>query len=516
MLLLKQENLGRVYTSKPVAKLMVELLVNELDSGVILDPCIGENIFFTTLQEEMSNNPSKNFTMVGLEVDSALIPEIKVKQKDKYSYCCQNFFDYEPSKKHDGIIMNPPYIRQEILVESNINPKNKIIKKLEKEYSKYLSRTHNLYIYFFMKAHQVLRNKGKIVAICYDSWLFTKFGELFQTFLEDHFEVKTVIHFEEKAFTNAEVGATVLELVKRKTSRQSIKYIKFMRVKDYEIERSIIETVVSSLSDLPVRGKNIINFSSQLFLPLSQLCAGKIRRGISPKAKKYFLFDDPKFNETIPIIKDVKKIDGYKVSKECLSYILYIEENNISGEMANYLNNIKFKILNQDGYKTLKREINSGKKWYSIRLVKSGNFIFNYYLRKNIKFIYNPQNYCAAHNFYILEVAIQPFIALAILNSILTKIAVLSKSRSQGSGLKKIQLYKFNDIPIINPNVLKTKECTQLEKLGKELEEKKKGEVASIIKEIDQILLRVYNELVDPDLSLELVYKLYKQKLGGL
>lgn len=84
----------------------------------------------------------------------------------------------------------------------------------------------------------------------------------------------------------------------------------------------------------------------------------------------------------------------------------------------------------------------------------TGNFIFNYYLRNNIDFIYNPNKFLSSDNFYILNIKDNELANFSILNSSFTRLNTLSNSRSQGNGLRKIQLYEFKEVKVIDAKKL--------------------------------------------------------------
>jgi hypothetical protein len=519
---LRKDQLGQVLTSSIVAGLMVDLLVKDLEGDLILDPCVGKNIFFRML-EKKENQFGRKFKKIGIEVDPHIVPKDWFNKKDDRQLYLQNFFDFNPPLKFDGIIMNPPYVRQENLVDSRINSKEKIIKALKSEYSHFIDKRQNLYVYFFMKAHQLLKGNGKLVAICYDSWLYTQFGDLFKKFLDENFVTKIVLHFEERAFLNVEVGATVLELLKRPLSssgddRPSFRYTKYRKPEDYEHNSSVLRIETASLNDLiscvRKEGDPFI-FPTDVFIQLSDLCRGRIRRGISPKANEFFLLENPRFRETVPIVKDVKRINGFAVSQKDLRYIISTDGNSMSEGLCSYLEYIKHRIVNAQRYKVLNKEIESGRKWYKIRLVEPGIFLLNYYLRKNIRFIYNPEKYYASNNFYVFDTAIDPLLAVALLNSIFTKIGVIQNSRTQGGGLRKIQLYEFRRVPVFNPAVLEKNVSLELKELGSKLLDTRNANSQGVLKKIDQILFDVYTEFVRTNASLEDAYNLYEIKMGG-
>jgi hypothetical protein len=515
---LTQENLGQVFTSDIVAELMIDLLTENLEGNLILDPCIGRNVFFEIL-ERKEHKIGRDFIKIGVEVDPRIAPIEWFSQKHDCRLYLQNFFDFKPPTKFDGIIMNPPYVRQEDLANSVINSKQKIIKALERDYFSYIAKKQNLYVYFFMKAHEVLKDYGRVVAICYDSWLYTQFGRLFKRFLDENFQVHEIIHFEESAFVNADVGATVLQMSRlplkmNEKGCYKFKYTKFKKPEDYRNENIAFETKACAFADLPTTDDELVHFPSDLFIRLSDLAEGRIRRGLSPKANKLFLFDAPRFKETVPIIKEVKRIDGFVVSSSDLNYIIKADGTYISSELQRYLNSIKPEMRRTGRYNSIKDGTGTNERWREIKFVQPGSFLINYYLRKNIKFIYNPEKYYASDNFYIFDVSVDPILAVALLNSILTRISVLKNSRTQGKGLRKIQLYEFREVLVLNPALLRTEEVSELRKLGTRLIHIEKTSHEKALWEIDQLLLRVYNRLANTEVSLNEAYEFFRRNMG--
>lgn len=514
----KQENLGQVLTSDTVAELMVNLLTLNLQGNLILDPCVGTNVFFRKL-EEYELDTRGTYVKVGIEIDPRIVPREWFSDEPNRRLLLGDFFDFNPSVNFDGIIMNPPYVRQEDLVRDSLNSKEKIIKTLKADYSQYIEKRQNLYTYFFMKAHKLLKGNGRLVAICYDSWLYTRFGMAFKRFLDDHFQIETIIHFEERAFVNAGVGATVLQMTKLPCCLEAInklpfRYARFREPADYDKKNVLFELNAKSCNELSGIGGDDLEFPKDFFVRLADLTKNDLRRGSSPQVNKYLLLDLPNFKETVPIIKEVKRIGGYKVLPTHLKYVVKIVEGQISNELQDYLKEVSAKVLESNRYRAAKKKIESGENWYEVGLVKPGTFIFNYYMRKDIKFIYNPYKYYASDNFYVFDTSIEPSLAIALLNSILTKIGVLKKSRTQGMGLRKIQLFEFREVPVINPNLLSKEVVFELKELGRKLIEAKDVEHKEILREIDQLVLCAYNKLVGSDISLDHARSILERNMG--
>jgi predicted Fe-Mo cluster-binding NifX family protein len=179
----------------------------------------------------------------------------------------------------------------------------------------------------------------------------------------------------------------------------------------------------------------------------------------------------------------------------------------ISDVTKEYLDSVKNKILDtpSDKYKAVKRDIVQNKNWYTIKVKSSGNFIFNYYLRNNIDFIYNPNKHLSSDNFYSVNIEHSELTYLAILNSSLTRLNILNNSRSQGNGLRKIQLYEFKEIKVINIKNISSKSINELEDLGKSLmiTTRYDNQQNEIIEQIDIILLNEYNEYNNSLITIE-------------
>jgi adenine-specific DNA-methyltransferase len=492
----KTENLGQVFTSPILAKFMISLLKEEINpTQSILDPCIGPNTFFKALPGELLNS-----YLTGIEIDKNLIDEetIKFYNHSKRSLIQGSFFDLDYSEKFDFVIQNPPYVRQELLA-NGVNSKTNIKNDLLSSFSTVPSQS-NLYIYFLLKSILHLNENGIMVAVIYDSWLYSSFG----VFLKESFlklgHLTSIYHFKKSAFDNAEVGATVIKFIKTKNNRKSTSYYSLNDLNDLKTYNGLTDKSHNlnpkELLTYSFNNSSVINFKSKLFKTLNSIVSKPIQRGTSAIVNNHFIFLDKKYPELKPIIKTVSSIKTYNVTKEN-AFILALN-GSISDVTKEYLDSVKNKILDtpSDKYKAVKRDIAQNKNWYTIKVKSSGNFIFNYYLRNNIDFIYNPNKHLSSDNFYSVNIEHSELAYLAILNSSITRLNILNNSRSQGNGLRKIQLYEFKEVKIIDVRSISNKSINELEELGKLLlianrYDKQQNE---IIEQIDIILLNEYNE----------------------
>ncbi|WP_066434499.1 Eco57I restriction-modification methylase domain-containing protein [Chryseobacterium sp. CCH4-E10] len=501
----QNENLGQVFTSSILAKFMIGLLKDTLKpNSFILDPCIGPNTFFKAMTEDFSKCNLK-----GIEIDNNLITleTTKFYESPNRSLIQGSFFDFPVSEKFDLVIQNPPYVRQELLTDG-ANSKESIRYNVSSLLSTIPSQS-NLYIYFLLKSILHLKNGGVMIAVIYDSWLYSSFGK----FLKESFlklgRLESIYHFKKSAFDNVEIGATVIKFVKDKNHKKSISYYSLKDLNDLRTYNSLnvncIKLNQQELLTYSFNNHSIINFKSSLFRELKSIVSQPIQRGTSAVINNHFIFSKNELPELQPIVKDVSQIKTYTVNKEN-AYILAIN-GSISNETKKYLESVKNEILKTPAQKfvAVKRNIGTKRDWYKINLKATGNFIFNYYLRNNIDFIYNPNKFLSSDNFYILNIKDNELANFAILNSSFTRLNTLSNSRSQGNGLRKIQLYEFKEVKVFDINKLSEQTVNKLNLLGKELMKVNRYDNGQmyIIKKIDLVLIDEYNEKNSSSLAID-------------
>lgn len=501
----QDENLGQVFTSAILAKFMIGLLKESLNhNSTILDPCIGPNTFYKAMSGDFLSCNLK-----GIEIDINLINEeiIKFFEDQKRTLINGSFFDLSISEKFDLIIQNPPYVRQELLSDG-ANSKDSIRYNTSSLLSTIPSQS-NLYIYFLLKSILHLKENGVMVAVIYDSWLYSSFGK----FLKESFlklgHLDSIYHFKKSAFENVEIGATVIKFVKDKNHRKSISYFSLNDLNDLKNYTGLNITCQKlkqqELLTHSFNNQSIVNFKSDLFKPLKAIVSQPIQRGTSAVINSHFIFSKNELPELKPIVKDVSQIKTYTVNQEN-AYILAIN-GSISNETKEYLESVKNEILlaPNEKFKAVKRDIETKKDWYKINLKYRGNFIFNYYLRNNIDFIYNPNKILSSDNFYSLNIMDKELANFSILNSSFTRLSILSNSRSQGSGLRKIQLYEFKEVKVMDVNRLSEQTLKKLDSLGTELMNlnRYENEQRQIIEQIDLTLLNEYNEQYNSSVTID-------------
>ena len=135
---------------------------------------------------------------------------------------------------YDAIVANPPYIRQELIVD-----KEKVRRHLSNEEKKLISERSDIYVYFLIKAAKYLKLPtdttpgGRIGFLTSERWLYTGYGEGFQKFLLRNFTINSIIVFEQQAFETALIETSIL-LITRETieSKRNKNFVRFIRIKE--------------------------------------------------------------------------------------------------------------------------------------------------------------------------------------------------------------------------------------------------------------------------------------------
>ena len=489
--------LGQVFTPGNVASLMREMLFENagtLDSQIVLDPCIGQNIFLEHIAAAAPTVP-----MHGVEIDAGLLDARTTHfyRPASRELVHANFFDFAEtcSAKYDFIITNPPYVRHEKMAGEN-DKKTIRARFAAKDYI--IPTKSNLYVYFLLKAIDLLKPQGRMVAIVYDSWLYSAYGEIFQATLSTLGSIDAVVHFRHEAFTNADVGATIIRFTKSTPQNQLVQFASYDTAGN-----------VGGLQEIGWETKNVdqmidsrkADSDNPKLVPLGTVA--EINRGTSALSNKLFVFKDPVFQDMVPIIKSVKGITGMTAVSD--RYLLMAAKDP-DAETTVYLDTIKQHVLdNPAGFTSLARNIEADALWYRPRLAQPGDIIFNYYLRDTADFISNPDRIQSSDNFYNLRFSAGSMVYLSLLNSTYVKNAVLSRSRHQGSGLRKIQLYEFKQVLIPNIDMFSSESRQTLRDYGTRLSKQLRTSDAKtdIIRKIDNV---INNELNSGGETPEILY----------
>jgi type I restriction-modification system DNA methylase subunit len=103
----------------------------------------------------------------------------------------------------DIIVANPPYVRQE-LIDPKVKP------KLLERYRDAAVGRSDLYVYFYVRALQLIKSGGMHVFVCSNSWLDVGFGGKLQEYLLKHAHIQAIYDSAlERQFASADVNTII-------------------------------------------------------------------------------------------------------------------------------------------------------------------------------------------------------------------------------------------------------------------------------------------------------------------
>ncbi len=454
-------DLGQVFTKGIVADYMVSLFTLNKDA-IVLDPCFGEGAFLSSLKK------LKKYSAVGYEIDSDLFSKTK-KNYPQYTLRNADFLQASSRKKYDGIIMNPPYVRHEKINElAELGVCKDVLNS--NEIFKGLPSTANLYMYFIIKAVSLLKRNGEMIVIFPGSWLQARNGDGFSSALHKDCSVERQIHISGDVFeASALVDVLILKL--RKDGKNRVAEPEFIK-----LNNGVLEAYKKKNEAIE------INFNE----PFSSI--SKVRRGLTTGCNGMFINPSFSFREghTRPIISSPKQIAGFSTKGAVFDELLVIDPNKLKDTaVTSFIAHWEKRILADGKPETLVKKIKDQKEWYRLNLFDCHGIIFSYFVRNDMKFIYNDTDNVIRDNFYVLYPAIDKWVCFALLNNLYTFYQLECVGKKYGAGLLKIQRYDIENLHFPNIKTFSDADYDELKKLGKKLA---KTSDRKIIEDITRIL----------------------------
>lgn len=477
----KSVALGQVFTPPDLARRMVEGLgLSKAAPGVtLLDPCVGP----ATFPAAVADLGMSHIAIRAYDVDTDMVEITKLwaakHQVKDIAVVQSDYLNTIPAECYDFAILNPPYLRQEW-----IENKESYRESFRRRYGVDIPGTANLYVYFIVKTVAELSEGGRLACIVYDSWQSTRFGRWLQNYLACYCHSINVESVHGLPFENRLIDATILYLEKGNG--------------------------VGAVGNQPSTEQFTDRFSE--LSPVNQLFS--TRRGLRLKQAGFFLTDlnAVERDGATPFIKKVNLVSGFSVLEDHPEAALLVTpsrrdertlralQHRLSGAQLAPENNIP--IL------TWWRE--RPEAWASHADGSWAPLLFNYYLRRRPRHIYNPrQERIFSDNFYGLtpRKSDVPVLAwLAALNATLTVVGVLERARNQGAGLAKLQLFEYREARVVDLEQWSLQDISKMMLFGQELA--CGGDPEKMIASIDELIAVVLGkpELRNESLRLTLEY----------
>jgi hypothetical protein len=192
----------------------------------------------------------------------------------------------------DAIVGNPPYVRQEMLGNDK--------EYFQRKYEVYAG-TADLYVYFFEKAHKLLRDGGLFGMICSNKFMRANYGKSLRDYLSNKTQLIQIIDFGElPVFEDAATFPAIFLTCKRTIKAQKFVYAPIKRL-DFESLEKEVNSVGSKLDNRALTGDNwtlasvgeidIIEKMKKAGIPLKGYLKTQINYGIKTGFNEAFVID---------------------------------------------------------------------------------------------------------------------------------------------------------------------------------------------------------------------------------
>lgn len=185
----------------------------------------------------------------------------------------------------DIVIGNPPYVRQREIIDQGIHPdrldamdddevgrlkseyKNDLVSYVEETFDISPYKRSDLYVYFFFKGLEVLRDRGTLTYITSNSWLDVNYGQCLQEGLLKHADLQYLL--DNRAgpiFDEADVNTVITSAqrtVRDSTLSGTTSFIKFTEYYEKLVRSDVMTTALLSEGDMSTLSyrDEIINYS---------------------------------------------------------------------------------------------------------------------------------------------------------------------------------------------------------------------------------------------------------------
>ncbi|MDW8277514.1 MAG: TaqI-like C-terminal specificity domain-containing protein [Anaerolineales bacterium] len=193
----------------------------------------------------------------------------------------------------DILLANPPYVRQELI--KDLKP------ALRRVYGALYTGTADLYVYFYLRAHQLLKPGGVMVFISSNKYFRSAYGETLRAFLGKHTRLRYLIDFGDSPVFQAIAYPSILVAHKAAPGENQFKALSWKSDAPLEQfdEARRSQTFLMPQSDLTADGWRLEDRATLRLLeklrragtPLGDYVKGRLYRGIITGLNEAFVVE---------------------------------------------------------------------------------------------------------------------------------------------------------------------------------------------------------------------------------
>lgn len=236
---MSKNDFGQYFTPRHVADLMVDMLKSP-PSAQVLEPSAGEGVFLDALEEKGYKNT------LGLEIDERLA------QEPQHHIVNTSFVSWEPEKKVDAIIGNPPYIRWKNLdlpLQDELK-QHPLWGTLFNPLSDYLN-------VFIANSIEHLLPGGELIFITPSFWMHTKHAEPLREWMFSQGAITDIISFgESEVFPKVASAIVIFRFEKGKKATEEINFSQYIGGRKIPTPISLSDTGFKHGKIPPFKGRS--------------------------------------------------------------------------------------------------------------------------------------------------------------------------------------------------------------------------------------------------------------------
>lgn len=407
---------GQFWTPNWVARAMVSFLLpsdnrrhSAQSTWPIFDPGVGAGAFLCASQEIAAEN-SLNLHFLAQDVDAEITKHlVRNNSEASFNLILKDYLETKHSKKHTGIIANPPYIRHHRL---SMSQKAKLRALALTTIGRTLDGRTGYHVYFFLKSLSELAPGGRLSYIVPSDVFEGVFSNSLWEWVIENFRIHAIATFSASAtpFPGVDTNAAVIFISNENPKNNYIwgrieesntKSFEAWVSSAFEIQQSNIVFENRKLRDyISIGLHRSAHFKSDEHVNLGVFV--KVLRGIATGANEFFLMTksdlaarnlpERYFVRTIARTRD---LDGDIVTSNSLdklddagrpTYLLYIDGQLEQGAPNSLLDYIQSGEHLEFHARSLIRQ---RRPWYKMEQRIPPPFMFSYLGRRNTRFIRN-------------------------------------------------------------------------------------------------------------------------------
>ena len=269
---------GQYFTPPDIAAFMINWVSS--DAKTILDPALGNSIFFKQLKDSKNDK-----ILTGFEIDKNIVDFFG--NPTNTSLFIEDYLTSDWSNKYDGIVCNPPYSKFQA-----VEHRDKIIKDIYLNTGIKFGLNTNLYILFLIKSIYQLNPNGKLAFIIPTEFLNSEYGNVMKQFLIDKKLLNTIINLKnDDIFYNATTTSCIILL--DFSEKEDVSFYNLESTSDLKkLDNNLLLKVSYDKLDFKDKWRKFLNQESNHSYKNLKDCSSflKVSRGIATGANDFFCF----------------------------------------------------------------------------------------------------------------------------------------------------------------------------------------------------------------------------------